>query len=97
MSQDKVHDVHTSPDGKYRWVEGAPGIYRHDQQFFGAPRNAHPEEQGGTLIELPAVVLRCRCGNPDSHAQKGQHCLEAEVDVLASYEASTPMKATPQP
>jgi hypothetical protein len=91
VANPKPHDVHTSADGKYRWVEGAPGFYHHDQQFFGAPRDAHPATQGGRLIEIPTVVLRCRCGDPDSHAQNGQHCPEAEVDPLASIAAATPM------
>lgn len=90
---DKAHDVHQSADGKHRWVEGCGGIYRHPQQFFGAPRDVHPDElPDKEFIPLGAVILRCRCGDPESHAKKGQHCPEAEVDAAESYAVSASLK-----
>lgn len=90
MAPPTVHDVHTSADGRHRWVEGAGGIYRHDHAFQAASRDVHPAVTApdAQFIPLPMVVLRCRCGDPDSHARKGQHCPEAEIDVGESYAAS---------
>lgn len=88
---DQTHDVHESADGKHRWVEGCGGIYRHPQQFFGAPRDAHPEATtpDAEFVPLGMVILRCRCGDPDSHSQQGKHCPQAEVDAAESYALST--------
>lgn len=90
MAKKDIHDVHVSADGRFRWSE-ADGLHRHDQAFAGAPRDIPLTEQGGTPVTLPdpngepaplpMVVLRCRCGDPDSHAQQGQHCPQAEVDA----------------
>lgn len=88
MAKKDTHDVHVSPDGKYRWTE-AEGLHRHDQAFPGAARDIPLAEAGGAPVPLPMVVLRCRCGDPDSHAQQGQHCPEAEIDVAESYSVST--------
>jgi hypothetical protein len=77
-----VHETHKSADGKYRWVEGAGGIYRDDGGFPAIKADQHPSEQPGhEFLPMPMVVLRCRCGDPDSHASKGLHCPVAEVDV----------------
>lgn len=94
-----VHDVHTSADGRHRWVEGAGGIYRHDQAFAGAALDVHPAQAApdAQFIPLPMVVLRCKCGDPDSHTKDGHHCPQAEVDVAESMIASTSFVVTPGP
>lgn len=88
--QNATHEVHQSSDGRYRWVDdGRGGVWKHDQRFYGAARDAHPESQGGQHVPLPMVVLRCRCDDPASHAGQGQHCPAAEIDVAESLVLST--------
>lgn len=84
----KTHDVHTSADGKYRWTE-ADGLHRHDQAFGAAPLSVPLAELDGAPVPLPMVVLRCRCGDPLSHAEQGRHCPQAEIDVAESYSVAT--------
>jgi hypothetical protein len=91
--KDQVHAAHQSLDGKYRWVEGAGGIYRHDQQFFGVNPTDHPSAQpGADFMPMPIVVLRCRCDNPEGHASKGEHCPMAEVDVAETMVRSVEVR-----
>lgn len=91
---DKTHDVHQTPDGKYRWVEGAGGVYRHDQMFKGVARSAHPSaEPEAQFVPLGIVVLRCKCSDPDSHPN--QHCPEAEIDIAESYDKSATFNMGP--
>lgn len=76
----KTHDVHTSADGRHTWT--AEGGHCACGQGHATTPMADVCPQA-----LPIVVLRCRCGDPASHAEAGAHCPQAEVDALASYEA----------
>lgn len=82
------HDAHATTDGNYRWVEGAGGLYRHSGGWDGHSMKAHPADAAEEHIPLPVVVLRCRCDDPDSHAQAGEHCPEAEIDLGETFARS---------
>jgi hypothetical protein len=74
------HEVHTDPSGKHTWTaEGG-------HCACGGAHATTPLEDV-CPAGLPVVVLRCRCGKPEAHAEQGAHCPAAEVDALASYEA----------
>ena len=91
----KQHQIHTDQSGKYRWTE-EHGLYKDDQAFARHKVLGGPElpEQGGERVDLPLVILRCRCGDPDSHASRGQHCPDAEIDVGETYTVSTTLNSS---
>jgi hypothetical protein len=75
------HGVHTDPLGKHTWTaEGGHCVC--GQGHAETPLDDPCPQQ------LPLVVLRCRCGQGANHAEKGEHCPQAEIDVGASYAAA---------
>lgn len=78
-----AHDVHASADGRHTWTaEGG-------HCACGGGHATTPFEDMCPAAQ-PIVVLRCRCGDGASHAEKGAHCPQAEVDALATLEAGLP-------
>jgi len=92
--QDPTHEIHTDPSGRYRWTQ-EHGLMRHDAHWHGADRMGVLADQGGEAVEMPLVVLRCRCGDPDSHAVNNEHCPVAEIDIGESFSQSVTFN--PQP
>ena len=83
------HEPHGDASGKHQWTaEGG-------HCACGAGVHALTPMEDTCPAALPIVVLRCRCGHPESHAKAGEHCPMAEVDVAASYEVGINVTTTP--
>ena len=81
------HEPHSDPSGKHQWTaEGGHCACGAGVHALTAPEDVCP-------AALPIVVLRCRCGHPESH--EGVHCPVAEVDAAAAFEAALTLPPAP--